>query len=170
MDAIYRYRLEKEAYERLSHHGVCARGVAPQCYGWLYLDEERIQQIGLQGRGAYALVLEYLEGAQPVTTHNITIDIADKALRGLCDIHAALVLHSDTETKGNLLLLPEGRVVWLDFDSSCCGPATTRNRLMYELARCWIYFYRTLVSDRLSQITRSYVQVLDSRSCRWLAF
>lgn len=146
MSPVSRFHLERGAYARLSHHGVCARGAVPRCYGWLYLNEKRIQRIGLQGRGAYALVLEHFEDAQPITSHNITIDIADKALRGLCDIHAAFVLHSDTESPGNILLLPGGRVVWIDFDFSCWGPSIPRSDFMYELATCWTYFYCTLVS------------------------
>ena len=166
---VVRFRKERRAYNRLSHHGVCAQGIVPQCFGWLHLDKKSIERMGLQGRGAYALVLEYLVDAQPITSHNITIDIADKALRGLREIHAAFVGHYDTDGKGNILLLPGDRVVWIDFDFSCCGSSATRGYLRYELAKCWSYFYNVLVCAPVSPLMCSYALVEGSQSRHRLA-
>lgn len=152
-----RFGKEHSAYTRLSHYAVCAQSIVPQCFGWLYLDKKRVERMGLQGRGAYALVLEHLADAQPITSRNITIDIADKALRGLREIHSAYVMHADIASRGNILLLPGGRVVWIDFDFSCCGSYTTRDHLRRELARCWTHFYRTLVSISVSRLAFSHL-------------
>lgn len=97
-----------------------------------------------------ALLLEYLPDAQNVTIDNVTIDIGDKALRALHAVHACYVFHGDIHGR-NVLLLADGRVVWIDFDSAECESSgkLSRAKLLDELSLAWGYFYSHLVRDQV---------------------
>lgn len=163
--------MEKEAYAHLLRSGACGAGIVPYCYGWLTLsrgDMERVcalpedKAAALYGfknrptiltdrRPPKALILEYIPDAEILSIANITPDIAEAALRSLHQIHRAYVLHGDAR-RHNLLVLPGGRVVWVDFDAATCASDThatkrlTRQKLYGELTRTWTFFYRELVS------------------------
>lgn len=165
--SMIRFRREKDAYAHLIHYGVCESGSVPRCYGWLELsrsscdnlydfslatkDQDDFLRISLKKnrRRPKALLLEYLSPVERLSVQNITPTIADTALRALCTIHSAFVRHGDIETR-NILLLPEGRVVWVDFDNAKTpledNPTLTRQMLMDELADGWSLFYTSLVS------------------------
>ena len=143
------FRAERDAYAHLVHSGACDKGVVPRCYGWIRFSKQRIQRLGIFGSHAYATVLEYMKDAEPISSRNITIDIADKALRGLYAIHTAFVVHNDViDAPRNILVLPGDRVVWVDFDMARCGdhPLIQPAALIEELAAAWQLFYNILVS------------------------
>lgn len=97
-----------------------------------------------------ALLLEYIPDAQVLSIATITPDIAEAALRSLCQIHQAYVLHGDIRRQ-NILVLPSGRVAWIDFDEATCASdphprkKLTRQKLFKELARTWALLYTELV-------------------------
>lgn len=95
-----------------------------------------------------ALLLEYFEGAQPVTIDNVTAKLADLALRGMCAVHACYVAHCDISSR-NVLVTPSGSVVWVDFDRAVMVDTQLcplkRYMVFGELAQTWSYFYHGLV-------------------------
>lgn len=166
---------EKEAYAHLKQAGLCEQGHVPDCYGWTELRQAHVDAIAQAVPGltyedgqniddlldkAYdglfpkGILLEYFPDAQIMSIHNVTYDLGEKAVRSLYAIHAAHVLHGDVNRR-NILLLPDGRVVWIDFDSSLCAsdPQLQRRDLFLELQGGWSVFFRQLVSvDFLSAI------------------
>lgn len=96
-----------------------------------------------------ALLLEYFDGAAPVGIDNVTEAIAERALPGLCLIHACYTLHNDIDGR-NILVTPSGHVVWVDFDaaltvgsSTCCR--VYRYMFLRDMVNGWGYFYSALV-------------------------
>lgn len=65
-----------------------------------------------------ALLLEYISGYSITEVPRLlTRELVANAVAKLETIHAAGVLHEDTEER-NLFLTANGRVMWLDFDSA----------------------------------------------------
>lgn len=138
----------------------------PKCYGWLELSVDdmdsvaslpgisiRLQFLKNDKKPPKALLLEFLEDAQQLSVKTITPQIADAALRSLYHVHASYILHGDMHDR-NILVLPTGRVVWVDFDTCIVGgmssegiPAIARQDLFDELARAWKIFYKEMVSE-----------------------
>ncbi len=158
---MVRFEREKSAYAHLLHYGICEKGTVPRCYGWFDLSRAHVEHIcALPGidkslatlkdnrRTPKAIVLEYFSDAVRLSVTNITLDIADVALRALHTIHSAYVTHNDIHRR-NILLLPDNRVVWVDFDSSTClseaGSKMRRQDLLGELEEGWSLFYNFLV-------------------------
>lgn len=160
---LRRFATEKCAYEHLVHYGACANGAVPQCYGWLELSAhdmegianlpgiaDELKTLATDAGPPKALLLEYFDGAVPVTIANVTEAIADKALRGLCLVHACYTLHDDINSR-NILVTPSGRVVWVDFDAAFMVRCSTQYDQMYrymflkEMFIGWAYFYTALV-------------------------
>lgn len=169
---MLRFRKESEAHAHLLHYGVTKTGSVPHCYGWFNLKKEdvihiaefpappleetddlsyeEVQPLTVTRRPPKGILLEYLADATEITLPKVTAEIADTALRALYNIHAAYVKHGDIRSQ-NILLLPTGRVVWVDFDKSVCASDHNRrhriNRkdLLDELSECWSYFYTGLV-------------------------
>lgn len=163
------FRRERDAYAHLLHYGICAKGIVPYCYGYVPISRKHISRmIKVCAPGKFdhnvadmkydlepprALLLEYFEDAQPVSFRNATIDIADTALRHLHAIHTAYILHGDINGR-NILLLPDGRVVWTDFDSALTlslrrrvhRHEPPRATFVDELSLCWSLFYNSYVS------------------------
>lgn len=108
--------------------------------------------LGFDVRPPKALVLEFVENATRLSAENITIDIADRVVRGLAAIHAAYVRHGDVAGR-NVLVLPQGRVVWIDFDQALCGEREderereqlSRQALLRELVGSWNLCYVSYV-------------------------
>ncbi|KIP05260.1 hypothetical protein PHLGIDRAFT_162018 [Phlebiopsis gigantea 11061_1 CR5-6] len=163
---LKRFRREKEAYEHLLHSGACEKGLVPQCFGWLELTEEdrdtllMLPDVPEEWRHIHrddglpkALLLEFFDDAEPLTIDNITLKIADSAVRALYHIHASYVLHNDIHGR-NVLVLPGQRVVWIDFDSAAVVSRSTefrpvrRQELLNELVRSWNIFYNRMLMDK----------------------
>ncbi|GJE84687.1 hypothetical protein PsYK624_007630 [Phanerochaete sordida] len=154
---------EARAYAHLLHYGACAKGTVPMCFGWSRLSEAHVQAIldmpDLSDHAAdlefengelpKVIVLEYFPKAETMSIANVTRPIADKALRALHDIHAAYVEHGDIHGR-SILVLPEERVVWINFNSSRTASARkfTRSELFTELRQAWDYFYMSMIPDK----------------------
>ncbi|EKM52941.1 uncharacterized protein PHACADRAFT_147241 [Phanerochaete carnosa HHB-10118-sp] len=162
-----RFERESDAYAHLQHYGACEAGAVPKCYGWLELSVQDMDAIaalpGIDVRWQHlkddekppkALLIEFFEGAQRLSTQTITLAVADAALRALYHVHASYIVHSDVYGR-NTLVLPEGRVVWVDFDASWAvwrssGDTPVRRQDLFdELARAWTHFYDELVRERV---------------------
>lgn len=117
---------------------------------------DAVRALPSEERPPKAILIEYFEEAERLSHRTVTPKIAQAALRALYDIHAASVRHGDVHLR-NILLLPGKRVVWIDFDSSCCvnGGRVLRQDLVTELRDAWSYMYHRLVSLRACVISRS---------------
>lgn len=116
---------------------------------------------------AKVIILEYFPDAEMMSIDNVTHPIADKALRGLADVHAAYVLHEDIH-RHNILVLPGECVVWVDFNQSRNGSSKklTRSDLFPELSEGWDYLYMSMVRRSLLHPTSTCLLTLcrpDSR-------
>lgn len=162
---MLRFRREAEAYAHLLRCGVDKMGVVPRCYGWFDMKEEdvdhisalplldlnkQLQPLTVTRRPPKGILLEYFPDATVLTIANITVKIADTALRALYHIHAAYVKHGDIDQR-NILLLPGGRIVWVNYDSAICASERkkrykiNRKDLFDELAEGWGLFYTSMV-------------------------
>lgn len=164
-DAISIDRCEQEldGYAHLQHYGVTAKGIVPQCYGWLTLTSAHIEQIlalpklsdaakgmKLASEPPRAILLEYFADAQPLTIDNISMEIADVVLRSLVELHSAYVLHGDVHSR-NILVLPGDRIAWVDlnFSRTPVSPKRCyRYNLLAELSKCWSLLYQELLPDK----------------------
>ena len=153
---------ERDAYAHLLQSGACARGSVPMCYGWLTLTAHDIEKIiaipdlapsgkrlrFLKDSPPSAMLLEYFADAARLSIDNVSEKLADVAFRALYDVHKAYVYHGDIHER-NVLVLPGGRVVWVDFNSSSV-PADksglSRLALLEEAAQAWGLLYDELVS------------------------
>ena len=162
------FKREKETYAHLLHAGVCEKGLVPNCYGWLKLSAAHVKAIARlapdltycqsetledprrkvrKGRPPKGILLEYFPDAQTISIDNVTHALAERAVRSLHAIHAAYVRHGDIKRQ-NILVLPGGRVVWVDFNSAMCASdrQLTRWDLYMEFQEGWDTFYMHLVS------------------------
>ncbi|EKM51442.1 uncharacterized protein PHACADRAFT_178071 [Phanerochaete carnosa HHB-10118-sp] len=154
---------ESEAYAHLLKAGVCARGYVQMCYGWLELTPEHVAQVAALPGASYmaqylgyragpirALLLEYFVDAQQLSIDNVSEKVAEAAMRALCEINKAHVLHGDIEGR-NILVLPGERVVLVDFNYAKCphGPQSViRQDFFFELGKAWTYLYGQLLPDQ----------------------
>ncbi|GJE94528.1 hypothetical protein PsYK624_106980 [Phanerochaete sordida] len=173
IDPIALFDREKEAYAHLLHAGVCAAGHVPHCYGWVELSPAHVNAIARiapdlkyggeineqkledlrgkveQGRLPKGILLEYFPDAQMMSSKNVIYDHAEPAIMSMCAIHAAYVHHGDIRGR-NMLVLPDARVVWVDFNSATCASDTkmTRLDLFSEFNEVWDLFYQQLLPNR----------------------
>ncbi|GJE94567.1 hypothetical protein PsYK624_107370 [Phanerochaete sordida] len=161
---------EREAYAHLLHYGVCDKGIVPRCHGWATLSAAHIESVARlapeltycgsgtlddikkqakKGLWPNAIILEYFPDAQVLHSRNVTYDIAEKTLRALYEIHAAYVLQGDIRG-WNTLLLPDGRVVWIDFNFAMCASdqRLTRFQLFIEFETGWYSLYREMLPNK----------------------
>ena len=96
-----------------------------------------------------ALLIQYFPDAEQISELNVTPEIAQNALKALHACHTSYVLHGDVHRR-NILVLPGGRVVWIDFDHSECAPVRAKVRSIFldELKEGWDYMYDRLVSHQ----------------------
>ncbi|CAL1710737.1 unnamed protein product [Somion occarium] len=153
------YHAEKEAYAHLRHFGACESGVVPNCYGTVQLSRQQAIDISRQFSMGwdlpvddenlpYALLLEHFPDAIQVSIYNVTFPVAERALRALCTVHKSYVQHGDINGR-NVLVLPDDRVVWIDFDhaKSASDPTLCRQDIWNEIREGWGYFYQLLLPD-----------------------
>ncbi|GJE94569.1 hypothetical protein PsYK624_107390 [Phanerochaete sordida] len=154
---------EKEAYAHLLHAGVCEQRHVPRCYGWVELtpvhidaiacvapklkyceshDLSHLRKKAAEGRFPKGILLEYFPRAKRLSFKNVSYELSEQAVRSLHAIHAAYVHHGDIENR-NVLVLPDDRVVWVDFNASTCtsDPKLTREQLFLEFHKGWNMFY-----------------------------
>ena len=136
------------------HHGAHKRKAVLYCHGWVALSFEDIENITALGGVAVrpgpkfpkALLFENLNDFSVVTLETADTYIADNALRSLCVIHSAYVLHGSIEAP-HILIIDDETAVWFDFTSSSVmiGESLRRQDALRELASAWEYFYTHLV-------------------------
>ncbi|EEH19535.1 hypothetical protein PABG_01854 [Paracoccidioides brasiliensis Pb03] len=113
---------ESTAYRRLMKHGLCDRGIVPRFYGTMErMDLSHYQphlKMFLNDKNPpSAILLEYIPKMEMIYPHNFTKERGEALIRGIREIHRALVLHCDAKPRNMMIVRndPE-RVVWLDFD------------------------------------------------------
>jgi predicted Ser/Thr protein kinase len=110
------YNLETTAYAYLLHAGV--KEHIPEVYGCgkrtLFGWGIKPVEDGLNEE-YNAILMEFLEGAEQVTSKNVTVAHAANFANGLAKIHHAGVLHFDTFDRNMLVIPGSKRAVWIDF-------------------------------------------------------
>lgn len=117
---IDRFEKECEAYAHLLKAGVCAKGYVPMCYGWLKLTLEHVAQIVVLPNALYTaqylghrkgpmrtLLFKYFADAQQLSIKNVLEKSAEAAMRILCKINKAHILHCDVSERNILVQLDE---------------------------------------------------------------
>jgi hypothetical protein len=118
------FNLERTAYEHIQAARI--DGYIPEVFGY---DYRTLPNWGLpfgteDDQLYYAIVMEWVEGAEQVSPDNISVPSACMLLNGLGKIHGAGVLHNDT-FKRNLMVVPDkDRGVWTDFSCAHMGEET----------------------------------------------
>jgi len=115
------YNLERTAYTYLRHADVTY--YVPEVYGW---GKRTKKGWGLDSNGKseyYGIVMEWLEGAEPINQRNVSLDHAVSLAYGLSKIHDAGILHFDGFDR-NMMIFPDSkRAVWIDFSCAQVGSA-----------------------------------------------
>ncbi|KAJ8497057.1 hypothetical protein ONZ51_g751 [Trametes cubensis] len=172
-----RFMTERDAYSHLAHHGACAAGAVPQCYGWIELSRAHVDSANAAIRQAYAgepppwlvfpvfedgspsaaIVLEYLPESEAITLDNISPARADLAVRSLSRVHCSYVVHGDVTNMKNLRLIrgrgdSPDRVVVIDFDHSMMSSWKrawpSRIRFYNEFMTLWVHLYSWMLPMR----------------------
>ena len=109
------FNLEKTAYERLRAGKV--ENCVPLVYGYGFrtLSAWGFPEGHLDKDLYYAIVMEWLEGGEQLSTENITLEYACSLLEGLSKIHQAGVLHYDMYRRNIVVVPQQARALWIDF-------------------------------------------------------
>jgi predicted Ser/Thr protein kinase len=113
------YNREITAYAYLLHAEI--EGFIPKVYGkgkrtvtgW-GLDNINGDKVGEY----YGILMEWIEGSEPISYANVTIDNVVSLTNGLYRIHEAGVLHDDPYPRNMLVVPGTSRGVWIDFSCS----------------------------------------------------
>ena len=159
---IRRFRQECRAYRYFCRYQN-ATGSVPDCLGWVTLANDQIEHISTKFKiwpraesrkfPMHGLLIEYFPNAQILSTANITKELAESAMRGMCRVHQCYVLHNDVAEQ-NCLVVAENRVVWIDFADSetpytpenCAVRPCTRRDYWGEFQETWDFIYLITVS------------------------
>ncbi|CAI7622877.1 unnamed protein product [Penicillium pancosmium] len=117
---LNRFRCELKAYQNLHEFGVCNRGFVPAFYGYIdRLDpsafDPPLHNFSRDKHKPRVIFLEYLSESERLNCLNYSQDLICHAVQGLKEIHNAFVHHRDIYPK-HMLVVPGGRIVWVDFD------------------------------------------------------
>lgn len=109
------YNLETTAYAVLREAGVeeyipTVYGIATRTLGDWGID------IGWDNPREYrGLVMEWLEGAEQISSENVSLDHVVSLMTGLVKLHEAGVLHRDGFDRNIMVFPGSKRAVWIDF-------------------------------------------------------
>lgn len=117
--------MEKTAYTRLKEHGLCARKIVPDYYGYLekldlnrwegsHLDDFRDDKIPPS-----AVFMEYIPNMKKLDLETYSKLRIESFISGMELIHGARIEHNDIRPRNMMIAFePDGteRVVWIDFD------------------------------------------------------
>ena len=109
------FNLEKTAYEYLRAANVEKCVPVVYGYGFRTLSEWGLPHAQGNGDIYYAIVMEWLDGAEQLSTDNISLEFACSLLDGLYDIHQAGVLHYDLYRRNMMVVPHQARALWIDF-------------------------------------------------------
>ena len=112
------FNLEKTAYEYLQHGNVTK--YIPYVYGYGFRTRSAWGLPGFDDDDDiyYAIVMDWLEGAEQLSVENITHEYACELLEGLSVIHGAGVLHADLFRRNMMIFPNTNDVAWIDFSCS----------------------------------------------------
>ncbi|PWY68464.1 hypothetical protein BO70DRAFT_390357 [Aspergillus heteromorphus CBS 117.55] len=128
---------ESQAYRRLEAKGLCDRGIVPRFYGTLEKIDPTLHQPYLD-----MFLQDELAPNAMLTFENYTKDSMEWLIKGIADIHDALIEHGDPHPR-NMMVVggSPGRAGWIDF-----GRAQTFDTLT-PLNREWMESERRLVDE-----------------------
>ncbi|KAK2831927.1 hypothetical protein FQN49_007026 [Arthroderma sp. PD_2] len=138
---------ESTAYRRLSEAGLCERGVVPKFYGAIENIDPKSCLPHLESFLAdefppTAIFLEYIPGMKELHWSDYTPERMENFVKGLNEIHKALVVHADVRPRNMMVLEGEPkRVLWIDFDRS-----QTLHGELEDFQKEWIDFENGLLS------------------------
>ncbi|CAL1698006.1 unnamed protein product [Somion occarium] len=148
------FKRERDAYTILSQHE-SAKNSTLRCYGWLEMDHTDALKLHpnlsfVDATSIQALLFEHIDGLAPLSVKDVTTDIGEAALKALCGVHGAYVLHGDIRHQ-NMHLLPDGRVVWTGFGASESASTHSLRRQDFwnEAASAWTLLYSKMLPDKL---------------------
>ncbi|CAL1698033.1 unnamed protein product [Somion occarium] len=148
------FEREKEVYAILSQLESSKNSIL-RCYDWLHMDHTDALNLHpnlslVDATTIQALLFEHIDGLVPLSVKDVTTDIAEAALKALCGVHAAHVLHGDIRRQ-NMHLLPDGRVVWTGFGAakSASHHPLRRQDFWNEAASAWTLLYSKMLPDKL---------------------
>ncbi|QSS62553.1 hypothetical protein I7I51_02291 [Histoplasma capsulatum] len=139
---------EATAYRRLTHAGVCARGIPSQFHGTIEnIDPTQcLPHLKFFVKDEYpptAILLEYIPNMKELRWTNYNESRMKNFVDGLNAIHNALVYHDDVHPR-NMMIVEEDpeRAIWIDFDR-----AQTFNGELTERQKGWIADEKELMAE-----------------------
>lgn len=139
---------ESSAYRRFKETGICAQAISPDFYGTLENIDPKLclphlRRFVKDDYPPTAIFMEYIPNLKELHWSNYTPERMQNFIKGMDEIHRALVHHGDIHPRNMMVL--EGdleRAIWIDFDR-----AKTFNGELSELQQEWIDFEKLLVSE-----------------------
>jgi hypothetical protein len=133
----------------LKKRGLCDRGITPQFYGTIEKLDPKLHQpyLNMFLDDKYppnAILLEYIPNMRRLDAGNYTKMRMENFIKGLDEIHKALVEHSDPHPRN--MMVVEGdpeRAIWIDFDRA----QTFHLDTLTEEQKEWIAFEDKLVAE-----------------------
>ncbi|KAK2786399.1 hypothetical protein FQN52_007856 [Onygenales sp. PD_12] len=158
------YICESTAYRRFKETGICARGITPDFYGTLENIDPKLCLPHLRRfvRDDYpptAIFMEYIPNMKELHWSNYTPEQMQNFIKGLDEIHKALVFHSDVNPR-NMMILERvpARAIWIDFDR-----AQTYNGKLDKRQQEWIDNERLLVTGMAEDMKADSIEQKTNR-------
>ncbi|KKK19016.1 hypothetical protein ARAM_007163 [Aspergillus rambellii] len=150
---------EVTAYRRLQKYALCKRGIVPQFYGTIDNLDPKLYQPHLKVflRDEYppnGILLEYIPNMQTLHWTNYTKERMENFIKGLKEIHAAKVEHSDIHPRNMMIVDGDPkRAIWIDFDRA----QTFDIGHITEEQQEWLDFEDDLVTEMGVLMVSSYI-------------
>lgn len=126
------FNLELAAYERLLRDKEFKERYIPIVYGYGHrtLSEWGFDRSSDDKDVYSAIILEWIDNAEPLTADNANIHNTSTLLAALSRVHACGVLHNDTYLRNTLVVPGERRAVWIDFS---CAKLNEPSSILEEM-------------------------------------
>ncbi|OJD18421.1 hypothetical protein AJ78_01540 [Emergomyces pasteurianus Ep9510] len=152
------FKCESTAYRRLTHTGVCGRGITPQFYRTIEnIDPTRclphLEPFVKDEYPPTGIFLEYIPNMKELSWTNYNEKMMQNFVDGLNTIHDKLVYHDDVHPRN--LMTVEGdpeRAIWIDFDR-----AQTFDGELTERQQGWIAFEKKLMAEVADTMKHDFV-------------
>ncbi|KAI1909911.1 hypothetical protein LOZ12_003906 [Ophidiomyces ophidiicola] len=162
------FTCESTAYRRLTHAGVCARGITPQFYGTIEnIDPTQcLPHLELFVKDEYpptAIFLEYIPNMKELRWTDYNESRMRNFVDGLNAIHDALVYHDDVHPR-NMMIVEEDpeRAIWIDFDR-----AQTFDGEVKERQKGWIAGEKELMAEMADFMKDDFVNGTFNKTCQY---